>query len=91
MRAENRTPGQATSRQSPSRKPLDAASLRRAVLRPGGLWQAVEVVDRTGSTNADLLARALAARRKAWCSPPRSRARDAAGWAAPGCPRRAPR
>jgi BirA family transcriptional regulator, biotin operon repressor / biotin---[acetyl-CoA-carboxylase] ligase len=41
------------------RKPLDAASLRRALLRPGGLWQAVEVVDRTGSTNADLLARAL--------------------------------
>ena len=29
------------------------------MLRPGGLWQAVEVVDRTGSTNADLLARAL--------------------------------
>ena len=44
---------------SPSRKPLDAASLHRALLRPGGLWQAVEVVDRTGSTNADLLARAL--------------------------------
>ena len=41
------------------RKPLDAASLARAVLRPGGLWQAVEVVERTGSTNADLLARAL--------------------------------
>ena len=43
-----------------SRKPLDAASLRRTVLRPGGLWHAVEVEDRTGSTNADLLARALA-------------------------------
>ena len=42
------------------RKPLDAASLARAVLRPGGLWQAVEVAERTGSTNADLLARALA-------------------------------
>jgi BirA family biotin operon repressor/biotin-[acetyl-CoA-carboxylase] ligase len=41
------------------RKPLDAAGLRRAVLRPGGLWHAVEVEDRTGSTNADLLARAL--------------------------------
>jgi BirA family transcriptional regulator, biotin operon repressor / biotin---[acetyl-CoA-carboxylase] ligase len=41
------------------RKPLDAASLRRAVLRPGGLWHAVEVEDRVGSTNADLLARAL--------------------------------
>jgi BirA family transcriptional regulator, biotin operon repressor / biotin---[acetyl-CoA-carboxylase] ligase len=44
---------------SPGRKPLDAAGLARAVLRPGGLWQAVEVVDRTGSTNADLLDRAL--------------------------------
>ena len=41
------------------RKPLDAASLRRAAVRPGGLWRAVEVVGRTGSTNADLLARAL--------------------------------
>src|SRR5271157_4709970 len=56
MRAENRTPAQATA---PGRKPLDAASLARAVVRPGGLWQAVEVADRTGSTNADLLARAL--------------------------------
>jgi BirA family biotin operon repressor/biotin-[acetyl-CoA-carboxylase] ligase len=36
------------------------AGLRRAVLRPGGLWHAVDVEDRTGSTNADLLARALA-------------------------------
>ena len=49
-------PAQATS---PGRKPLDAAGLARAVLRPGGLWQAVEVVDRTGSTNGDLLDRAL--------------------------------
>jgi BirA family biotin operon repressor/biotin-[acetyl-CoA-carboxylase] ligase len=57
MRAENHTPAQATA---PGRKPLDAASLARAVVRPGGLWQAVEVEDRTGSTNADLLARALA-------------------------------
>ncbi len=57
MRAENQTPAQATA---PGRKPLDAASLARAVVRPGGLWQAVEVEDRTGSTNADLLARALA-------------------------------
>jgi BirA family transcriptional regulator, biotin operon repressor / biotin---[acetyl-CoA-carboxylase] ligase len=57
MPAENHTPAQATP---PGRKPLDAASLVRAVVRPGGLWQAVEVADRTGSTNADLLARALA-------------------------------
>jgi BirA family biotin operon repressor/biotin-[acetyl-CoA-carboxylase] ligase len=56
VRIENHTPGQAT----PSgRTPLDAAAVARAVLRPGGLWQAVEVVERTGSTNADLLARAL--------------------------------
>ena len=80
MRAENRTPAQATtpSRAAPDagvgvgtgmgvdpdagagRRPLDAARLTRAVVRPGGLWQAVEVADRTGSTNADLLARALA-------------------------------
>jgi BirA family transcriptional regulator, biotin operon repressor / biotin---[acetyl-CoA-carboxylase] ligase len=63
MRAENRTPAQATApaqAAAPGRKPLDAASLARAVVRPGGLWQAVEVEDRTGSTNADLLVRALA-------------------------------
>src|SRR5215472_4664985 len=50
MRAENHTP---------VRAPLDAASLRRAALRPDGLWREIEVVPRTGSTNADLLARAL--------------------------------
>jgi BirA family transcriptional regulator, biotin operon repressor / biotin---[acetyl-CoA-carboxylase] ligase len=38
--------------------PLDAAALCRAVVRPGGLWRAVEVIAVTGSTNADLLARA---------------------------------
>ena len=51
MRAENHTPG---------RKPLDAASLRRAAVAPDGLWREIEVVPRAGSTNADLLARALA-------------------------------
>ncbi len=50
MRAENH---------APAREPLDAASLRRAALRPGGLWREIEVVTSTGSTNADLLARAL--------------------------------
>ncbi len=65
MRAENHTPGQATpsGRVAPDatadRKPLDAANLRRTALRPGGLWRALEVRDRTGSTNADLLARAI--------------------------------
>src|SRR5690348_13575860 len=38
--------------------PLDAAALRAAVVRPGGLWRTVEVTAVTGSTNADLLARA---------------------------------
>ena len=40
------------------RAPLDAAALRAAVVRPGGLWRAVDVIAVTGSTNADLLARA---------------------------------
>ena len=40
--------------------PLDAARLSAAVVRPGGLWRSVEVVPVTGSTNADLLARAIA-------------------------------
>ena len=42
------------------RTPLDAAALRAAVVRPGGLWRTVEVTAVTGSTNADLLARAAA-------------------------------
>jgi BirA family biotin operon repressor/biotin-[acetyl-CoA-carboxylase] ligase len=50
MRAENHTP---------VRNPLDVARLRRAALRPDGLWRDIEVVPSTGSTNADLLARAL--------------------------------
>ena len=51
MRAENHTQ---------VRAPLDQAALRRALARPGGLWRDPEVVESTGSTNADLLARALA-------------------------------
>ncbi|MGH3180064.1 MAG: biotin--[acetyl-CoA-carboxylase] ligase [Streptosporangiaceae bacterium] len=42
------------------RVPLDQAALRRALARTGGLWRDPEVVESTGSTNADLLARALA-------------------------------
>ncbi len=49
MRAENHTPVPDA---------LDAAGLNRTVTGPGGLWQAVEVTALTGSTNADLLARA---------------------------------
>jgi BirA family transcriptional regulator, biotin operon repressor / biotin---[acetyl-CoA-carboxylase] ligase len=40
------------------RAALDAAALRDAIVRPGGLWRDVEVTEVTGSTNADLLARA---------------------------------
>jgi len=39
---------------------LDADVLRRELVRPGGLWRDVEVVERTGSTNADLAVRARA-------------------------------
>ncbi|GGG12824.1 biotin--[acetyl-CoA-carboxylase] ligase [Rhodococcoides trifolii] len=41
------------------RPPLDARTLRRALVDgPQGSWARVDVVDRTGSTNADLLASA---------------------------------
>lgn len=36
------------------RPPLNARSLNRALVRPGGLWREIRVVDETGSTNADL-------------------------------------
>ncbi|MGY5126750.1 biotin--[acetyl-CoA-carboxylase] ligase [Streptomyces nigrescens] len=41
-----------------SRPPLNAAALRRALVRPGALWTALDVVPATGSTNTDLAARA---------------------------------
>ncbi|WP_406198042.1 MULTISPECIES: biotin--[acetyl-CoA-carboxylase] ligase [unclassified Streptomyces] len=37
------------------RPPLNAAALRRGLIRDGGLWREVEVVQRTGSTNSDLV------------------------------------
>ncbi|WP_320780357.1 biotin--[acetyl-CoA-carboxylase] ligase [Streptomyces sp. CRN 30] len=40
------------------RPPLNATALRRGLVRQGGLWREVEVVQRTGSTNSDLVARA---------------------------------
>jgi BirA family transcriptional regulator, biotin operon repressor / biotin---[acetyl-CoA-carboxylase] ligase len=43
---------------TPARTPLDATYLRHAAIRPGGLWHVLEVTERTGSTNADLLAQA---------------------------------
>ncbi|MEU5684262.1 biotin--[acetyl-CoA-carboxylase] ligase [Streptomyces venezuelae] len=40
------------------RPPLNAASLRKTLLRDGGLWSSLDVVPVTGSTNSDLAARA---------------------------------
>ncbi|MFF0723362.1 biotin--[acetyl-CoA-carboxylase] ligase [Streptomyces sp. NPDC004134] len=40
------------------RPPLNADALRRALVRTGGLWTSLDVVESTGSTNADLAARA---------------------------------
>jgi BirA family transcriptional regulator, biotin operon repressor / biotin---[acetyl-CoA-carboxylase] ligase len=52
MRTDEPTrPAAATGREA-----LDVAAVRTAVLRPGGLWRAIEVTEVTGSTNADLLA-----------------------------------
>lgn len=42
-----------------ARPPLSAVALRRALVHgPGGVWRALEVLPRTASTNADVLARA---------------------------------
>ncbi|MEU7404699.1 biotin--[acetyl-CoA-carboxylase] ligase [Streptomyces sp. NPDC044948] len=40
------------------RPPLNGTALRRGLVREGGLWRQVDVVQRTGSTNSDLVARA---------------------------------
>ncbi|MFE7774077.1 biotin--[acetyl-CoA-carboxylase] ligase [Streptomyces sp. NPDC057445] len=40
------------------RPPLNASALRRALLRPGGLWTSLDIVESTGSTNSDLSAKA---------------------------------
>lgn len=40
------------------RPPLNLTALRRGLLRPDGLWTALDVVESTGSTNSDLAARA---------------------------------
>ncbi|MFB0616717.1 biotin--[acetyl-CoA-carboxylase] ligase [Streptomyces sp. AGS-58] len=42
------------------RPPLNATALRRGLIREGSLYRAVEVVQRTGSTNSDLAASAAA-------------------------------
>ncbi len=41
-----------------SRPPLNAESLRRALVRPDSMWTSVEVAQSTGSTNSDLAQRA---------------------------------
>ncbi|WP_406496872.1 biotin--[acetyl-CoA-carboxylase] ligase [Streptomyces sp. NBC_00846] len=40
------------------RPPLNVPALRRGLLRPGGLWTSLDVVETTGSTNSDLVRRA---------------------------------
>jgi BirA family transcriptional regulator, biotin operon repressor / biotin---[acetyl-CoA-carboxylase] ligase len=57
MPTEDHSSGQAIQTDA---RPLDAAAVQAAAVRPGGLWRAIEVTDVTGSTNADLLARAAA-------------------------------
>ncbi|MFJ7148752.1 biotin--[acetyl-CoA-carboxylase] ligase [Streptomyces sp. NPDC100445] len=42
------------------RPPLNATALQRGLVREGSLYRTVEVVQRTGSTNSDLAARAAA-------------------------------
>ncbi|WP_099020376.1 biotin--[acetyl-CoA-carboxylase] ligase [Mycolicibacterium palauense] len=45
---------------APDRPPLDTDRLRAALLAPATQWRRLDVVDETGSTNADLAARAAA-------------------------------
>ncbi|MGW1050009.1 biotin--[acetyl-CoA-carboxylase] ligase [Streptomyces sp. CG4] len=60
-RGDRRGDPQGESRWSDlDRPPLNAAALRRALIREGSLYRAVDVVQRTGSTNSDLAARAVA-------------------------------
>ncbi|MGX1272014.1 biotin--[acetyl-CoA-carboxylase] ligase [Streptomyces phaeoluteigriseus] len=42
------------------RPPLNAVALRRGLVREGGLWTGLDIVQRTGSTNSDLVALAAA-------------------------------
>ncbi|NJP53157.1 biotin--[acetyl-CoA-carboxylase] ligase [Streptomyces sp. SBST2-5] len=57
------TPRDAAENSSPwsdlDRPPLNVAALRRGLVREGSLWSEVDVVQRTGSTNSDLVERAL--------------------------------
>ena len=42
----------------PTNDAIDIAELRQELVRPGGLWQRVDLVTETGSTNADLATQA---------------------------------
>lgn len=54
-------PGRSRGRWSDlERPPLNAEALRRGLVRPGGLWTSLDVVEVTGSTNTDLADRARA-------------------------------
>ena len=71
-----------------SAAPLVAATLRRALIVPGGLWTELTVVAVTGSTNADVAAAARAgAEPRAWSWSPRAqtagRGRLGRAWQAP--------
>src|SRR5579875_4165144 len=50
--------GYAAMNADPQAAPLDPAALRDGLVGPGLPWRRLDVVDETGSTNADLLARA---------------------------------
>ncbi|MEU7818089.1 biotin--[acetyl-CoA-carboxylase] ligase [Pseudonocardia sp. NPDC049154] len=45
---------------TPAPQPFDEHALRHALLGPAGRWARLDVVEETGSTNADLMAEALA-------------------------------
>ncbi|MER5931545.1 biotin--[acetyl-CoA-carboxylase] ligase [Streptomyces sp. NPDC002054] len=58
MTPSDASAGSAGRWSSLDRPPLNAASLRRALVTPDSLWTSLEVVESTGSTNSDLAARA---------------------------------
>jgi BirA family biotin operon repressor/biotin-[acetyl-CoA-carboxylase] ligase len=52
--------GMTTEHTGTERPPLSEEALIRALIRPGGFWRSIAVIQLTGSTNADLLAQAAA-------------------------------
>jgi BirA family transcriptional regulator, biotin operon repressor / biotin---[acetyl-CoA-carboxylase] ligase len=63
MSTENDPPAPAPApgpAEAPARPPLDPTALRTSLIRPGGLWRDITVLESTGSTNADLVARVAA-------------------------------